>query len=266
MLLSSATTFLGLLLAGAGEQPDTQPEVQPGPKEVPFKKELARFQGTWQLEHLEENGKKSSGAALKGRSLFFGRDTFLFRLENNLIQLGMLKIDPTKSPKTFNAVVMRGPQKGDALLGIYTLEGDTLKVCLSLDGDERPKEFSAPEKSGRALMTCKRIRGKDEAVDLSGTYRSESTELDGTRAVAEVEIERMGDAYLVTYNKRGVQASYIGIGLRTGNVFCMAWLSGGQAGVTMYTIESGHRLVGRYSQLGGPGIVSEEILTRTDYK
>ncbi len=262
MFLSAATTTLGLLLAAAGEQPDNPPMA----KEVPFKQELARFQGTWQVEEMIENGKKSSPATLKARTLFFGRDTFLFRLDNNLIQLGLLKIDPTKSPKTFNAIVMRGPQKGDALLGIYTLDGDTLKVCMNLEGDERPKDFSALEKSGRALMTCKRVRNKDETTDLSGTYRSESMELDGTRAVAEVEIERMGDAYLVTYNKRGAAVSYIGIGLRKGNVFCMSWLSGGQAGVTMYTIESGHRLVGRYSQLGGPGIVSEEILTRTDYK
>ena len=82
---------------------------------------------------------------------------------------------------------------------------------------------------------------------------------------AEVEIERMGDAYLVTY-KRGVGIAYIGIGLRKGNVFCLSWISQGQAGITLYTIESGHRLVGNYSQLGGPGILSEETLTRTDYK
>ena len=46
----------------------------------------------------------------------------------------------------------------------------------------------------------------------------------------------------------------------------MSWISQGQAGVTLYTIESGHRLVGQYSQLGGPGILSDEVLTRVDYK
>ena len=48
----------------------------------------------------------------------------------------------------------------------------------------------------------------------------------------------MGDAYLVTY-RRGTAVAYIGIGLRKGNVFCLSWISQGQAGITLYTIESG---------------------------
>ncbi len=251
-----AATLVGLLLA--------QPDI-PTPKETALKQELARLQGGWQIESMQEDGAKTAAEDLKGRTLFFGRDTFLFRRPDNLIQIGMLKLDPGKSPKTVNATIMRGPQKGETMLGIYTVEGDALKICFHVPGEERPKEFSAAAGSGRLLMVSKRIRNKDDGPDLTGTYRSVSTEIDGSKHAAEVDIERMGDAYLVTY-KRGVGVAYIGIGLRKGNVFCMSWISQGQAGITMYTIESGHRLVGNYSQLGGPGILSEETLTRTDYK
>src|SRR5262245_13352846 len=51
-----------------------------------------------------------------------------------------------------------------------------------------------------------------------------------------------------------------------GQPVCMSWLSKGQAGITVYTIESRDRLVGQFSELGGPGILSEEVLTRTEQK
>lgn len=251
-----AVTLAALLLA--------QPE-SPTPKDAALKQELARLQGGWQIESMQEDGEQTAAENLKGRSFFFGRDTFLFRRPDNLIQIGRLELNPSKTIKTVNATIMRGPQKGETMLGIYAVEGDLLKVCFHVPGEERPKEFTAPAGSGRLLMTCKRIRNKDDGPDLTGTYRSVSTEIDGSRSGADVDIERMGDAYLVTY-KRGAGVSYIGIGLRKGNVFCMSWISQGQAGITLYTIESGHRLVGNYSQLGGPGILSEETLTRTDYK
>jgi hypothetical protein len=113
-------------------------------------------------------------------------------------------------------------------------------------------------------MICQRIQTKDEQPDLSGVYRSESTEIDGSKHIADAIIERMGDAYVVTYKKNEAVA-FLGIGIRKGDIFCMSWISQGQAGITLYQIEKGQRLVGQYTRLGGPGILSQEILTRKDF-
>src|SRR5439155_11149440 len=126
-----------------------------------------------------------------------------------------------------------------------------------LSGDARPKEFTAAADSNRLLLVCKRIATKDNQPDLSGAYRSESTELDGSKHIADVAIERMGDAYLVTYKKDG-NTAFLGVGIRKGDIFCMTWISAGQAGITLYAIEKNHRLVGDYRRLGGPGILSRE--------
>jgi uncharacterized protein (TIGR03067 family) len=228
------------------------------------KQELLRLQGGWRIEGLEENGVKASPDEFKGRTIFFGRDTFLLRQGTGLIQIGALKLDPAKKPKTFNAMIVQGKQKGEILLGIYERDGDTLKVCLDTRGEARPKEFKTEPDSGRVLMICQRIQTKEEQPDLSGVYRSESTEIDGSKHIADAIIERMGDAYVVTY-KKDQAVAFLGIGIRRGDIFCMSWISQGQAGITLYQIEKGHRLVGQYTRLGGPGILSQEILTRKDF-
>ena len=77
----------------------------------------------------------------------------------------------------------------------------------------------------------------------------------------EATIERLGDAYLVTY-KKGPLTAYIAVGIRHGDTFCLAWANQGQVGVTLYKIEPGPRLVGQYTHLGGAGILNQETLTR----
>jgi uncharacterized protein (TIGR03067 family) len=68
--------------------------------------------------------------------------------------------DPTKTPKTINISYLSPIRK--TLLGIYSLEGDTLKLCVAVDPDkaeQRPTEFAA--KSGQVYAILKRISPDD---------------------------------------------------------------------------------------------------------
>jgi uncharacterized protein (TIGR03067 family) len=52
---------------------------------------------------------------------------------------------------------MAGEYKGIVYLGIYELDGDTLRLCFALpDRPVRPSEFSASKGSVRALTEFKR--------------------------------------------------------------------------------------------------------------
>jgi uncharacterized protein (TIGR03067 family) len=249
------STLLAVLTQAVAQQPETE-------RDRAASKELQQLQGTWKFESLEEDGAKVAAADFKDRTLFFGANLFLFRRGTTVVQAGDVRLDPAKSPKTVNAVVRVGQNKGEVMLGIYALEGDTLKLCLDVEGTERPKEFKSTAGSKRLLAVCKRVKPKNEDVPITGLYRSESIQEDGTKYLAEVVIERVGDAYRVTY-KKGPITAYVAVGVRQGEMFCMAWVNQGQVGVTLYRIEPGPRLVGQYTHLGGPGILSQEILTRT---
>jgi hypothetical protein len=110
-------------------------------------------------------------------------------------------------------------------------------------------------------MICKRIRAKAEEQDLTGDYQSETIDIDGKKLVTDVSIERIGDAYVVSYSKNG-KLLYIGMGLRKGDIFAMAWLASGKAGVSLYQIEKGPTLSGEFTQVGGPGFLGRETLRR----
>ncbi len=80
---------------------------------------------------------------------------------------GVFKLDPTTRPKTFDLdVVSKDGKVGDKWMGIYAIEGDTLKICTSLcflpsgKPATRPKAFESKEGSGHKLDVFKRVKGE----------------------------------------------------------------------------------------------------------
>lgn len=246
-----------LVLATVALQP---PAAQP---DMAVKAELQQLQGSWQIELQEEDGAKVPAEDLKGRSLLIGKNAFVLLGKNAILQLGTLKLNLTKTPRTANVTMLDGKYKGDILQGIYTLDGDELKICLDTQGQERPKEFKTTPGSGFLLLVCKRIRPKGEDQELNGNYKSETTMADGRKFTLDVSIERVGDAYLLTYTKENQKGIvFLGIGLRKGDMFAVSWLNQGQVGITIYHIEKGPRFNGQFTELGGPGLLGTETLTR----
>ena len=249
-----ASSLLLLLLLAAGESAE--------PKKAPtIGEELQRFQGTWQIEAWEEGGKALSAVDIKKRGVFFGGNIFVLRRDGKLHRAGTTKIDPAKAPHTINLAIKEGDNKDDVMLGIYSFDGDTLKLCFDPDGQNRPDTFKPDAKAGFTLITLKKPKAPaDEAIDIVGRYRSELVEATGKVTLTEAVVERRGDAYLVTYTV-GEKVLFVGTALRKGDLLSMCWISAGQAGVSLYKIEAGPKLTGEYTTLGGIGVTGKEILT-----
>jgi uncharacterized protein (TIGR03067 family) len=75
---------------------------------------------------------------------------------------GTFVLDPGKKPKTIDIKFTEGPEKGNTSLGIYELDGDTLKICLTITAKDRPTEFAAKAKSGHGFEVLKREKPKKD--------------------------------------------------------------------------------------------------------
>ncbi|HEV3299060.1 MAG TPA: TIGR03067 domain-containing protein [Planctomycetaceae bacterium] len=120
-------------------------------------KELKKFQGTWTFESVEAGGKKLPADQFKGITVTFEGDKYAVKNGDEVVEAATQKLDPSKSPKTLDAKLTDGPNKGAVILGIYEISGDTLKVCLDPEGKKRPTKFKA-ESGAQTLVVHKRVK------------------------------------------------------------------------------------------------------------
>lgn len=156
----------GLLAAcatlGFGAQDNRRLEVQ-------MKEDIARLQGTWMIVSLEMEGHAVSPGMLAGARIAVQGDRFASTGMGAEYE-GTIEIDPSPTPRTFNLKFLTGPEKGNTSFGIYEVDGDTWRICLTTRGNERPKKFAAEPGTGYALETLKRETGTaDRAARRSAT-------------------------------------------------------------------------------------------------
>jgi uncharacterized protein (TIGR03067 family) len=133
---------LGLVCTGAA-QDDT-------------KKEMALLEGEWSMVSGEANGQAMPAELAKtGKRVAKDGETAI-TISGQVLFKAKFTIDPTKKPKAIDYLMTEGPTKGKTHLGIYELDGDTLKFCFAAPGKERPTEFTAKEGSQRTLSVWKR--------------------------------------------------------------------------------------------------------------
>jgi uncharacterized protein (TIGR03067 family) len=152
MRSSLVTLLMALGLAtsgGTGTRADDRADVD---------KELKKFHGVWTFESAEAGGKKTPADELKGLTVTFAGDTYTVRKGDEVIQAGTQKLDPSKSPKAIDVTVTEGLNKGAVMLGIYEIDGDTLRVCFDEGGKKRPTEFKSAAGSETFVNVHKRAK------------------------------------------------------------------------------------------------------------
>lgn len=136
---------IGLLLMGFHWLPADEPKGDAA-KTKAVAKEMDSFAGTWEIAAI-----KPDGAAKEAKRLAFRKDGTYAALDKDGKELwsGTFEIDPTAKPKVWDHRSHEGKAKGDDVLGIYELNGDSLKVCCVVGkwkenewtGKPRPKEI-----------------------------------------------------------------------------------------------------------------------------
>jgi uncharacterized protein (TIGR03067 family) len=143
MKLHALTVLTASLLIAAGAPEDA-------------KKELDRLKGTWSVTAAESEGQKAPEEEVRSIKMTFSADKMTINQKGKDLPMEF-RLDPTKKPRTIDIVPTEGAQKGKVIAGIYQLDGDELKLCLSRPGKEqRPTEFATKAGSESVLLTLKR--------------------------------------------------------------------------------------------------------------
>jgi uncharacterized protein (TIGR03067 family) len=117
------------------------------------KTDLDRLQGVWSVVSMECGGKPSQ--VDKAVFMVDGKRA-CWQIKDSEIQ-GGLYLEPTSKPKTYDlAMSMR------TIEGIYSLEGDTLRLCYDMGTDsKRPGSFITEKGSQQVLVVLKRTLGRE---------------------------------------------------------------------------------------------------------
>jgi uncharacterized protein (TIGR03067 family) len=149
------TTLLSLALVVAA------PNLKDDPKKAP------EIVGQWVLEKMSVGGKEAGRVGREMVYEFTADGQWLIKRDGvlNKTPPREIKYDTKAKPATvdviYTAAVAGKGGTSRNMLGIYKVEKDTLTICFSPNGGERPTKFEPVEGIPVMLMTLTRVKKKD---------------------------------------------------------------------------------------------------------
>ena len=120
------------------------------------KKDLEKMQGGWSAASTTIDGQKLGDDEAQVIFRTIKDDTYSVSLFDKPLGKGTFTIDATKKPKTMDSRPSTAAKDAPPMLGIYEIDGDTLRTCFAQAGKERPKDFECKAGSGHSLTVWKR--------------------------------------------------------------------------------------------------------------
>jgi uncharacterized protein (TIGR03067 family) len=120
------------------------------------KEEQQRLEGTWKVISGEAGGMPLPLEVTRNFKLSFQGSTFITQVGDQKRE-GSYTVDPGKSPRTIDITLSSGPDKGKTQLAIYSVLGNTLRICGAEPGRERPTGFETRDKAGVILLMLRRL-------------------------------------------------------------------------------------------------------------
>ena len=102
------------------------------------------LQGTWYTASVESHGRKvpAERIAAKDVRLVIESDRWTLKeAHGDADKQFTVVLDPAATPRAMDFAYKSGEHKGKTSLGIYELNGSTLRICVAEPGDPRPTKF-----------------------------------------------------------------------------------------------------------------------------
>jgi uncharacterized protein (TIGR03067 family) len=118
--------------------------------------DAAKLEGNWVMVSGEIDTQSLPAEMVKGAKRVAKDGVTTVTINGQMFMQAKFTVDSSVKPKTIDYDVTDGPTKGKKQLGIYELDGDTVKFCFASPGKDRPSEFTTSAGSGRTLSVWKR--------------------------------------------------------------------------------------------------------------
>lgn len=117
--------------------------------------------GTWRVISLDANGSLNDSEDVRKVTVINEPNgDWSLVVDGNTIAKGTSAIDEATNPKTVDLTITEssdGNNVGRTYEGIYELGTETRRVCLAMDGGERPAQFFSAAGSGHVLVTYEKV-------------------------------------------------------------------------------------------------------------
>lgn len=121
----------------------------------------AAMAGSWRVISLDANGNlNDSDDVRKIIVVNEPNGDWTLQVDGNTIAKGTSSIDEATNPKTVDLTITEtndGNNVGRTYEGIYELGEKTRRVCLAMEGGERPTQFFSAAASGHVLVTYEKV-------------------------------------------------------------------------------------------------------------
>ena len=115
---------------------------------------------------------------------------------------------------------------------------------------------------GAAGLSAPPARLADESPDIAGIYVCDGTNPEGRPYRWMVEIIRTQETFRLRWTFSQNDDGALGIGIVSNGVLAVSYYGGATAGVVVYKIEEGKKMVGEWTVAGADGGVYKETLTK----
>lgn len=169
--------------------------------------DLKLLQGMWQVTDVEvapEHPRAESIIAQMKLVSWNVKDDVLTMTMPNGASASTVKLDASQSPKTIDLIPLEGNGGRKTGLGIYSLEGDAWKLCISMGnaGADRPKEMKPGSGSGLVVLTLKKGTSPPPGNAVAGTAGAQF-DMQAWRSASETLKSAKVNAILVSRQDMG---------------------------------------------------------------
>jgi uncharacterized protein (TIGR03067 family) len=137
-------TLAAALAIGCSRQEPSGPKGAVPAKDGPTdaRQDQKGLAGTWKVVTIGGNGKAMPPEGIGDMKVTISGQQYTASKSGRIIEQATMTTDPSRQPKTIDLTFTQGEAKGQTLLGIYEVTGDTWRLALSEPGKVRPTEIA----------------------------------------------------------------------------------------------------------------------------